>query len=260
MEDLTAMGCSVAHARRKPSRIDQAVVFVGGQGTRLRPITDRIPKPLAPVNGAPFLSYLFQALVDVGIRKILLLAGYKVDQLVRQYGESLPNGVQIEYSVGTVEDQTGRRLLNAYSLLDPHFLLLYGDNYWPIALNGMLELFRQSNVAILTTVFRNARGTGEYGFENNVEVGAEQMVWRYDRSRKAPGLNGVDIGFFIVQKDTLDPGLPGNVSFEEDILACLVQQRQVTAWVTDVQYYYITDPDSLRRFEAFAAREHVKHI
>src|SRR5271170_965123 len=127
--------------RNNMSKINQAVIFAGGRGERLRPLTDHLPKPMAPVNGVPFLDYLIKTLEDAGIKKILFLLGYRAETIVDRYGKCLPSGVKIEYSIGTAEDLTGRRLLNAYEQLDERFLLLYGDNYWPIEIDRMTALF-----------------------------------------------------------------------------------------------------------------------
>lgn len=226
----------------------------------MRPITDNLPKPLASVNGVPFLDFLFQAAAEAGIKKILMLLGYKNEMIVQRYGDSLPNGIKINYSIGTPEDQTGRRLLNAYTLLDEYFLLMYGDNYWPIAIDEMLDVYNRTKAAILTTVFNNIQGTGEYGFENNIEVGEDLIISNYDKSRKSKGLNGVDIGFFIVKKNILDPVLAGNLSFEEDIFKRLVQNQQAAGYITDKQYYYITDVKSLETFEAFVTANNILNI
>ena len=189
-----------------------------------------------------------------------MLLGYKNEKIIQRYGDSLSNGIKIEYSIGTTEDQTGRRLLNAYPLLDEHFLLMYGDNYLPIAIEEMKEVYNKTNASIQTTVFSNTNGTGEYGFENNIEVGEDFIVRNYDKTRKSKGLNGVDVGFFIVQKGILDPTLDGNLSFEEDIFAGLVRNRRVVGYVTNIQYYYITNIKSLQGFEVFAATEKLQHL
>lgn len=229
--------------------INQAVIFAGGRGERLRPLTDHLPKPMAMVLGYPFLDYLLQSLIDVGIKKVVILTGYKSKVISDRYGPELPGGIRMQYSVGDVDDQTGRRLLNAYSMLDNQFLLLYGDNYWPIAFEKMQRLFMDKQVGALTTVFSNKKGTAEYGRENNVTVGTDQFIQQYDKKRQDKELNGVDIGFFILDKKVLDSTLPGNISFEEEILTRLTRERKLVGYVTDVQYYYITTLESLRSFE-----------
>jgi NDP-sugar pyrophosphorylase family protein len=235
--------------------IDQAVIFAGGRGERLRPLTDYLPKPMAPVNGVPFLDYLIKTIEDAGISKILFLLGHCAQTIVNRYGEYLPSGIQVEYSIGTAEDLTGRRLLNAYSYLDDRFLLLYGDNYWPIEKEQMSALFESKEASALTTVFSNKQGTAEYGYENNVEVGSDAYVIEYDKKRVSKRLNGVDIGYFIIEKSTLDPKMTGNISFEETILASLAKERRLLAHVTDRQYYYITNMESLRNFEQVVQKE-----
>lgn len=240
--------------------VEQAVILAGGRGERLRPLTDTIPKPLAPIGGIPFMDYLIQSLIDVRIRKILILVGYRGDLIMRRYGKSLNNGVKIEYSVGDVEDNTGRRLLNAYELLDKNFLLLYGDNYWPIEFRDMLALYQQKSVKALATVFSNRDGTGEYGYENNIKVTRDNFVEKYDKSGESKGLNGVDIGYFLIDKNILDPAVKENISFEEIILPKLISERELVAYVTDTHYYYITDLKSLINFESIVNKSHIKHI
>lgn len=240
--------------------IEQGVILGGGRGERLRPLTDDVPKLLAPINGIPFLDYLIESLIAVGIKRILMLLGYKSEMIVKRYGKSLNGGVEIEYSVGTVEDQTGRRLLNAYEMIDEFFLLLYGDNYWPIELKNMVKLYQSKNAKILTSVFSNKNGTSEYGSENNVEVNSDYFIKRYDKKRKSKNLNGIDIGYFIVDKSCLNPRIKDNVSFEEDILAGIVLDGWAIAYITDAQYYYITNMKSLKNFESFVIQQNVKSI
>ena len=230
--------------------LNQAIVLAGGRGERLRPLTDTIPKPMAPINGVPFLDYLISSIVQTGIKNILILLGYKGDVIVDRY--KFMKNVNIEFSYGTEEDQTGRRVLNAYDQLDDHFLLMYGDNYWPIELDAMCSNYQQLEASVTTTMFSNRNGTGEYGLGNNVVVSDKNCVVKYDKERKTDVANGVDIGYFLVAKEALDPEMPGNVSFEVDILPQLIARKQLGAYVADTQYYYITNMQTLKDFEVAA--------
>jgi len=229
--------------------IKQAVIFAGGRGERLRPFTDNMPKPMVSICGYPFLDYLFAVLKKAGIKRFLVLVGYKADVIMDHYGDGKKYSISVDYSVGTVEDLTGRRLAKAYSKLDDHFLLLYGDNYWPIPLNDMITNYNRLGAAVTTTVFRNKNGTGEYGFENNIFVSDKGMVNCYDKTRCSQSLNGVDMGFFIVDKKVINPSDLENFSFEEKTLTRLADERSLGAFMTDEQYYFITSIESLRRFE-----------
>ena len=227
--------------------INQAVILAGGRGERLIPLTDSMPKPMAPINGVPFLDYLIYSIVQAGIKNILILLGYKADVIIDRYN-SMRN-ISIEFSYGSVNDQTGKRVLNAYDQLDDYFLLLYGDNYWTIELGAMWSNYQRLGANVSTTVFSNKNGTGEYGFGNNVVVSDNNYVVQYDKKRETFNANGVDMGYFLVAKNTLNPGMPGNISFEIDILPELIAKKQLGAYVTDTQYYYITNMQTLKDFE-----------
>ncbi len=107
---------------------------------RLRPLTDHLPKPLAPVNGTPFLGYLIHSIFESGIKHIVLLLGYKSEKIIDYCNQFSDSEIKIEYSVGKVEEATGRRVIDAYNLLDKNFLLLYADNYWPIERDKMVRM------------------------------------------------------------------------------------------------------------------------
>lgn len=241
------------------NNINQAVILAGGRGERLRPLTNRIPKPMAPINGGiPFLDYLLYSVIQAGIEKILILLGYKADAIINRY-KNMEN-ISIEFSYGTKDDRTGRRVINAYELLDDYFLLMYGDNYWPIALDEMWSNYIESSATVSTTVFSNKYGTGEYGFENNIEVERNKMVINYDKNRESDGANGVDIGYFIVSKESINPEIKGNISFEEDILTKLIKNNQLIAYITDDQYYFITDLNSLNNFASVVIKNNYKPL
>ena len=231
----------------KNKSINQAVILAGGRGERLRPLTDTMPKPMAPINGVPFMDYLINSIVLSGIEKIVILLGYKASLIVDRYKDM--NSLIIEFSYGNLDDQTGRRVLNAYDQLDDYFLLMYGDNYWPIELEAMWSNYQRVGANVSTTVFSNRNGTGEYGVENNVVVGDGGIVIGYDKKREARDANGVDIGYFLVSKNSLDPKIKGNISFEEDILSDYITKNQLSAYITGSQYYFITNPRTLEDFE-----------
>lgn len=225
----------------------QAVILAGGRGTRLYPLTKTIPKPLALVNGRPFVDYLIDNLVAQGIESILFLIGYKGLKIVNYLKND--SRAEISFSNAGIDVETGDRLLYARQKLDDHFLLLYGDNYSPLDLRGLYKKFLDSELDAMMTVFSNKNGTGEYGNENNVEYNNAHRLKRYDPTRRAVNLNGVNIGFFVVKKKILERSTRSGGSFESAFVAPLVSKGRIAVYPTDQQYYYITDIFSLRRFE-----------
>jgi Nucleoside-diphosphate-sugar pyrophosphorylase involved in lipopolysaccharide biosynthesis/translation initiation factor 2B, gamma/epsilon subunits (eIF-2Bgamma/eIF-2Bepsilon) len=156
--------------------ISQAVILAGGRGERLRPLTFSIPKPMAPINAIPFLDYLIYTIINAGIKKILILLGYKGSVIVDRYHSM--RDIKIEFSYGTEEDQTGRRVLNAYPPLDDHFLLMYGDNYWPIEHEKMLYNYQELNAPVTTTVFSNKMAQASTALAIMYSLGAENIGFK----------------------------------------------------------------------------------
>jgi NDP-sugar pyrophosphorylase family protein len=231
--------------------IKQAVILAGGEGVRLRPLTCDVPKPMVPANNRPFLEYLIEMLKMNGISEVVLLVGYLHEKITQHFGDGSGLGISIKYSVGKVSDMTGTRIRNAGGLLDDTFLLMYGDNYWPIDLRTLLASYTAHKTLASTTVYANKDGLGEYGAENNICVDNDGYVLKYDKSRKDKDLNGVDIGFFILSKKVLGLMPNHNFSFEEEILPALVARRQLSAYQTEGRYYYISTVENLRLTEEF---------
>ena len=138
--------------------IKQAVILCGGLGTRLKPITDHVPKPMAEVNGKPFLEYLILQLKDNGIKEILLLTGYKKENIEEYFKDGARWEVNISYSRGDTEWDTGKRIYQARNLIDTHFLLLYSDNFVQFNLNKLIEFHNSHEGLISLTLFQKKEG------------------------------------------------------------------------------------------------------
>jgi NDP-sugar pyrophosphorylase family protein len=231
--------------------IRQAVILAGGEGVRLRPLTLDVPKPMVPVNNRPFLEYLVDMLRDNGITELVLLLGYLPDIVIKHFGDGSKFGLNINYSVGKVSDQTGTRIRNAGPLLDDVFIMMYGDNLWPLDLKKLYGFYTRQKTLASTTLYANKDGRGEYGRENNACVNERGFVIKYDKSRRDKDLNGVDIGFFILSKKVLELMPAGDCSFEEEVLPVLIKMKQLSGYLTDERYYYITSIESLKVVEAF---------
>ncbi|MBS3075838.1 NTP transferase domain-containing protein [Candidatus Pacearchaeota archaeon] len=119
--------------------IKQAVIFCGGVGEKLRPLTDNIPKPMVDVNEKPFLEHLINQLKEQRISEIILLTGYKKEIIEDYFGNRQNFGIGIKYSRGPVEWLTAKLLWEAKNLIDDNFLLLYADNYLPFNLKEGIE-------------------------------------------------------------------------------------------------------------------------
>ena len=226
------------------------MILAGGQGTRLAPITNTIPKPMVEFHGKPFLEYLVEVLRDQGFSRILLLLGYLPDKIQDYFGDGGDWGISIQYSVTPVEDETGRRIKLARKLLDPTFLLMYCDNYWPMDFDAMWRRFTDSRVSAQVTVYDNLDGYTR----DNLRINPEGLVEAYDPSRQMSGLQGVDIGFLILNDTVVDLMSGENASFEHTVYPQLVADRQLGAYVTGHRYYSVGSHERLPETESFLAR------
>ncbi len=104
-----------------------------------------------------------------------------------------------------------------------------------------------STVGSTTTVF------DESYIENNIQVDQEGFVIKYDATRKSGGLNGIDIGYFVINKKLLDKTSKENLSFENDMLSKFIEKKNLVAYITNDQYYYITDIKCVKKFENFVS-------
>ena len=235
----------------KSTRPTQAVVLAGGRGTRLRPLTDSRPKPMIEFHGKPFLEYLIELVRDQGFERVLLLLGYLPEAIQGYCGDGSRWGVSIDYSVSDVDDDTGRRLKLAASRIDPLFLFMYCDNYWPMSFDTMWKRYLDTGASAMLTVYRNA----DRYTKNNVRVDEDGWVVAYDKDRAAPDLRGVDIGFGVFRHEVLDL-LPEeeNVCFERVVYPTLVAARQLQAFATDHRYYSVSSRARLALTEQFLAR------
>jgi len=231
--------------------IKQAVILAGGRGTRLKPLTDTQPKALIEFKGKPFLGFLLEMLSAQGFSEVLLLLGYRAAQIKSYCGDGSAWELEISYSVTSEQNETGERLRLAADLIDEHFLLMYCDNYWPLDLQRLQQHQQQLGAEHQVTVYTNR----DNYTRSNLRIGTNGYVAYYDKSRQAPDLQGVDIGYFLLHKSVLDLLPPGNVSFERTAMQTLITTGNMGAYLTDHRYYSVGDFKRLSLTEHFLARE-----
>lgn len=222
---------------------DQAVILCGGRGERLRPLTDSLPKPLAPVAGRPFLTHLLEQLRDNGYREAVLLTGYRGEMIADALGDGSNLGIRLTYRQGPEEWQTARRLSDALQFLQPHFLLLYGDNYATFQHPRIERVFRdQGRLGCLTVHPRATRA--------NVAVADTGQVTAYAPRRDVPGLNAVEIGYSLFSSRIFEFFTDSNESFSA-VLERLARAGQLSAFVQRDTYQSISDAERLAAADAY---------
>ncbi len=221
---------------------EQAAIFCGGLGTRMHPVTHKIPKPMVPINGTPFLEYLICQLKENGIKEIILMTGYLGEQIREYFGDGEKLNIKIQYSHGPVEWETGRRLFEAKDLLSDHFLLFYSDNFVPFSLKKLAQFYDEQKKLLCFIV--KAKTTG------NIRLGENGAVEIYDKTRTAENLSFVELGYMLVDKCIFQYYKDKDISFS-DVIAKLVLDGQVAGLVTNDSYYSISDSERWKLAEKY---------
>lgn len=237
----------------KSLKITQAVILAGGAGTRLKPFTLKNPKPMVPINKKPFLEHLINLLKKNGIKEVIILTGYLGEKINRYFGDGKNFGVKIKYSYTPFRDffgvelTSGLRILNAHELLKNNFLLLYCDNYLPFNLEKLVKIYTDQKADVLITAYSNLDNSTKC----NVLISRKGFVRKYDKSRKGNNLNGVDIGYMIVNKNVLSLLPSGNSKFEDVIFPKLIAKKKLAGFLTDEKYFSIGDADRVKITASF---------
>jgi D-glycero-alpha-D-manno-heptose 1-phosphate guanylyltransferase len=196
-----------------------AIVLAGGLGTRLRSVISDLPKPMAPVNGFPFLHYLFLYLHRQGVTDVVLSVGYRSDAIKAFFGDKY-NRINITYCVEEEPLGTGGGIAQAMAMVDSDAVVLNGDTFFEINLSELLEFYNKTN-ADIALALKRMHDFDRYG---TVEVGnCDRVLQFHEKQHRTEGL--INGGVYILRKDLFKrvemiEGQPllQKFSFEKDIL------------------------------------------
>lgn len=211
----------------------QAAILAGGKGTRLRPLTYKIPKPMVPIHGKPFIQYQLEIIKSFGINEVLFLVSYLGNQIEKFFGDGLNFGLEIGYSYEETPLGTGGALKNAEGKLAHEFLLLNGDTFLPIDYGELVNYFHQCGKIGMITVYDNS----ERIVPNNIAIGESNLVKDYSK-KDSRMMTHVDAGAMVFKKDILafiPKGRP--CSLEEEIFHQLIKMKELIAFPTSQRFY-----------------------
>lgn len=210
-------------------------ILAGGLATRLKPITEKIPKVLVPVAGRPFLAHQLELLRKEGITRAVLCLGYLSEMVQREFGDGSARGVQLDYSFdGPVLLGTGGALKRALPKLGEKFFVLYGDSYLPTPFAPIAETFERSGKLGLMTVYRNE---GKYDTSNVVFGDGEIKV--YDKKLRLPEMQHIDYGLSLFRAKAFDR-YPADKPFDlADVMRDLVAEKQLAGYEVTERFYEI---------------------
>ncbi len=201
--------------------VTTAVILAGGLGTRLRSVVSDVPKPMAPINGRPFLEWLMDYWIDQGIRRFVLSVGYQCQVITEHFGSAY-RSAEVQYAVEHERLGTGGGLLLAAAQLgdEDAFLLLNGDTFFAVPLAALDGFARQADAHWVLSLFR----AGEANRYMGLELDESQRIVALASQRGLPGClaNG---GVYWVRRSSL-AALPFSagqaLSLEDELLPALL--------------------------------------
>lgn len=226
-------------------------ILAGGLATRLRPITEKIPKVLVPIAGKPFLAHQLELLRQQGITRVVLCLGYLGEMVQREFGDGSAHGVQLDYSFdGPVLLGTGGALKRALPKLGEQFFVLYGDSYLPIPFAPIADFFERSGKLGLMTVYRNE---GKYDTSNVVFGDGEIKV--YDKKQRLPEMHHIDYGLSLFRREVFEH-YPADKPFDlAEVMRDLVARKQLAGYEVKERFYEIGSHAGLEELNALLAKE-----
>jgi len=225
-------------------------ILAGGLATRLRPITEKIPKSLIPVAGKPFLAHQLELLRDRGLRRAVLCIGYLGEMIQRDFGDGAAYGVKLDYSFdGPKLLGTGGAIKRALPLLGDEFFVLYGDSYLPADYRAVAEFFHRSGKLGCMTVYRN-----EGKFDTSNVVFHEGEIAVYDKKLKSPEMRHIDYGLSLFQAKVFT-AWPADRPFDlAEVMGQLVREKQLAGYEVPERFFEMGSPAGLAELETILKR------
>ena len=205
--------------------INTALILAGGMGTRLKSVVSEVPKPMAPINGVPFLEIQINYWISQGINKFILSVGYKNEIILNYFGSKF-NDVQINYIIEDTPLGTGGAILNAISEnnITKPFLLLNGDTYFDVSLKDLSEFHSKKCSNFTFSVFKSDNRSRYLGLsvDSNMKIVSSGLIKDLGDTKYVNG--GVYIiDPIIFQHIELEPNK--QISLESEVIPRLISKN-----------------------------------
>jgi len=224
----------------------EVIILAGGQGKRLRSVVNNVPKPMALVNGRPFVEYLMDYWISQGIERFYLTVGYLADQVESYFGNEY-RGFCVEYVREEYPLGTGggiRRIIMDDIARGRQVLLVNGDTWYEVDLNQLFVTFMNTGRPI-TMVLKPMMGNTRYG---GVEVDEHSHVKKFGVKKDSDCL--INGGCYLLDVEELKKEmikLPERFSFEKDFIEPMSYNNKIAASIQDRCFLDIGIPEDYHK-------------
>ncbi|HET9104427.1 MAG TPA: NDP-sugar synthase [Solirubrobacteraceae bacterium] len=200
----------------------QALILVGGEGTRLRPLTSKLPKPVVTLVDRPFMAYMLEWLKGHGVSEVILSCGFMADGVSAVLGDGSSLGLQVRYVQEPEPLGTGGALKYAEEMLEERFLMLNGDVLTDIDLTAQLRQHEATGASVTLALYP-VQDPSAYGLVNRHSDHSVRSFVEKPRAEEIE-TNLISAGAYVIERPVLDRMAPAGTrsSIERDLFPELV--------------------------------------
>jgi len=244
------LSAAIVQCPRGTSFLLPAAILAGGLATRLRPLTETIPKALVEISGEPFLWHQLRLLQANGIRRVVMCVGFLAERIQESVGDGAAFGLKIEYSHdGPAPLGTAGALKRALPLLGGSFFVVYGDSYLPCDWKAVERAFFAAGKPALMTVFRN---DGQWDY-SNVEF-VDGRIVAYNKELRTPRMRHIDYGLGVFDQAAFDRIPEDQPADLAGLYQQLLAEGQLAGFEVPARFYEIGSFAGIQELESYLSR------
>jgi len=221
-----------------PSSIN-AVILVGGLGTRLQRVVNDRPKVMALVNGRPFLTYILDQINNAGLKDVILCVGYMGKYIESEIGLTYRN-LSVRYSYEYEPLGTGGALRNANDHIDSNtILIMNGDSYCQYNLDEYWSFHEQNN-AFASILLAFVSDSGRYG---HISINDQHHILSFEEKGSFTGPGWINAGIYLINREIISE-IPDKrfVSLEKEIFPSVIG-KELYGFINDGRFLDIGTPE-----------------
>ncbi len=224
-------------------RIKKAIILAGGKGTRMRPLTYEMPKPMIPLKGKPLIQHIMELCRKYEIREIILSVGYMGDKIRDHFGDGSHLGLDIKYVEEKEELGTAGPLNLARKYLDGPFLMFNGDVLSDIDLSDMIS-FHTEQKALATISLTQVPDTSAFGV---ARLNGNKIVGFIEKPKDGGESKLINAGVYVLEKEVLDYIPDGKSMLEKDVFPKLSSEGKLYGYPFSGQWFDTGTPEAYER-------------
>ena len=227
------------------NKLFPVIILAGGLATRLRPITNSLPKSLIPIRGRPFIDYQLKYLSEQGITDATICLGYLGEQIEAFVKDGSKWELKVTYSYDGVEPiGTGGAIMKALELVGKNFFILYGDSFLPVNFYEMQKMYSYSSSPAMMAIIKN-----ENQWDKSNVIFKDGKLIKYDKNNPLIEMEFIDYGLTIMDSHTYSKyNLGSDLS---SVYSQLSEDGSLAGYEVFQRFYEVGSKNGIKEFEFY---------